>query len=223
MEPNVHYRIYKRLPLFRILSWSIQSFPSHPTCWRPILVLSSHLHYIFQVGSFPRISPPKPCMHLLSPIRSTFPVHLILLDLITRIIFGEEYRSLSPSFCCLLQFPITSSLLGPNIFLSTLFSNNLSLHSSLIVRRFLTPVQKAGKIIVLYIFVFIFLDSKMGDKKILHRMIARIPRLQCVLNFFMNGILICLSCPKYPICSTLSKDLLPVFMLEFILHAGGQT
>ena len=63
------------------------------------------------------------------PIRATCPVHLILLDLITRI-FGEEYRSLSSSLCSLPHSPVTTSLLGPNIFLSTLFSNNLSLGSS---------------------------------------------------------------------------------------------
>jgi hypothetical protein len=42
-------------------------------------------------------------------------------------IFGEEYRSLSSSLCSLLYSPVTSSLLGPNILLSTLFSNTLSL------------------------------------------------------------------------------------------------
>jgi hypothetical protein len=62
------------------------------------------------------------------PIRATCPAHLILLDLITRTILDEEYRS---SLCSFLQYPVTSSLLGPNIVLSTLFSNTLSLHSSL--------------------------------------------------------------------------------------------
>jgi hypothetical protein len=41
--------------------------------------------------------------------------------LITWIIFGEEYRSLSSSLC-FLHSPVTSSLLGPNILLSTLCS-----------------------------------------------------------------------------------------------------
>jgi hypothetical protein len=54
--------------------------------------------------------------------------------LITRIKFGDEYRSLSSSLCSLLQSPVASSLLGPNILLSTLFSNTLSLCSSLSVR-----------------------------------------------------------------------------------------
>ena len=55
--------------------------------------------------------------------------HLIFLDLITRIIFGE-YRTLSSSLCSLLHSPATSAHLGPNILLNTLFSNTLSLRSS---------------------------------------------------------------------------------------------
>jgi len=186
----------------------------------PVLSFPSHflkIHFNIILPSTLRLPseffPSKLCMHLLSPIRATFPLHLILLDLITRIIFGEEYGSLSSSFCCLLHFPITSSPLGPNIFLGTLFSNNLSLCSSPGVRYDSWHPYKKRLNLVLYIFVFIFLDSKMGGKKILHRMIAHIPRLQYVLNFFMNGILICSSCPKYPNCSTISTDLLPVFML----------
>ena len=64
---------------------------------------------------------------LLSPIHATCPAHLILLDLITRTILGEECRSLSSLLCSCLHYPVTSSLLGPNILLSTLFSNTLSL------------------------------------------------------------------------------------------------
>ena len=53
--------------------------------------------------------------------------HLILPDLITRIILGEECRPLSSLLLSFLDTPITSSLLDPNILLSTLFSNNLTL------------------------------------------------------------------------------------------------
>jgi len=44
---------------------------------------------------------------------------------------GKEYRSFSSSLCSFLHSPVTSSLLGPNTFLNTLFSNTLSLCSSL--------------------------------------------------------------------------------------------
>ena len=68
---------------------------------------------------FPNQNP----VHPSPPIRATCPAHLILLHMITRTILGEGYRSLSSSLCSLLHSPVTSSLLGPNILLSTLFSN----------------------------------------------------------------------------------------------------
>jgi hypothetical protein len=36
--------------------------------------------------------------------------------LITRIISGDEYRSLSSLLCSLLHSPVTSFLLGPNVY-----------------------------------------------------------------------------------------------------------
>ena len=64
------------------------------------------------------------------PIRATCPAHLIFLVLKTPTIFGES-RSLSPSLCIFLYSPVSSSLLGPNILLSTMFSDTLCLCSSL--------------------------------------------------------------------------------------------
>jgi len=66
------------------------------------------------------------------------------------ITFGEEYRSLSSSLCSFLHTPVTSSLLGPNILLSTLFSNTLSLCSSLNVSdQAPHPYKTTGTITVL--------------------------------------------------------------------------
>ena len=48
--------------------------------------------------------PTKTLYALLSPIRATYPAHLIL-DYITRTILGEQYRSLSSSLCSFLHSP----------------------------------------------------------------------------------------------------------------------
>jgi hypothetical protein len=62
----------------------------------------------------------------------------------------------------IMQFPpppVTSSLFGPNILLNTLFSNTLSLCSSLNVRDQVShPYRRKDKIIVLYILIFVFSD-----------------------------------------------------------------
>ena len=76
-------------------------------------------------------------------------------------ILGEEYRSLISSLCNLLHSPVTSSLLGPNILLNTIFANTLSSLSSLNVNDQVShPYKTTGKIIVLYILIFKFLKIK---------------------------------------------------------------
>ena len=158
---KVHYRIHLSLtwaPLF-------QSMPLLPT--RSILILSSHLHLGLPSGLFPPGFPTKTLYTpLFSPICVTCPDHLILLDLITWTILGEEYRSLSSSLCSFLCSPVTSSLLGTNILLSTLFSNTLSLCSSLnVINQVLHSYKTMGKIIVVYTLILKFLEVE--DKRFL--------------------------------------------------------
>ena len=110
----------------------IQSPQTLPTSWRSILLFSSHLCLGLPSGLFTSGYPTKTlCTLIHSSIRATCPAHLILLDFITRTILGEEYRSLSSSLCNFPHSPVTPSLLGPNILLNTLFSNSLSLCSTL--------------------------------------------------------------------------------------------
>jgi len=110
------------------LSWarSIPSMPPNPT-WRSILI-SSHLRLGLPSCLFPSGFPTK-TRHppRLSPIRAACPACLIL-HLITGIVFGEQYGSLSSPLCSLLHSSVTLSLLGTSIFLSTLFSYTLNLH-----------------------------------------------------------------------------------------------
>jgi len=102
----------------------------------------------------------------LSPIRATCPAYLILLDFITRTILCEQYRSLSSSLCSFLHSPVTWSLLGTNILPNTLFSNSLSLRSSLNVSDQVShPHKTTGKITVLYILIFKLLDNKLEDNR----------------------------------------------------------
>jgi hypothetical protein len=66
----------------------------------------------------------------------------------------RSVKSRSSSLCNFHHSPITLSLFGPDILLSTLFSNTLSLCFSLNVRDQVShPYRTTGKIIVLYILI----------------------------------------------------------------------
>ena len=158
---KVHYHVFTRachLSLF----WarSIQYMPSIPR-------LKIHLNII--LPSMPgssmwflslRFPPQTLYAPLLSPIHAAYPTHPILLHLVTWIVFGEEYRSLCSWFCSFHHSPLTSSFSGPNILLSAPFSDTLDLHSSLNVSGQVShPYKTRGKIVALYVIIFIFLDG----------------------------------------------------------------
>ena len=105
---------------------------SHPTFWRSIIILFSNLRLGLPSGLFPSYFPSlKPCIRLSSPHNFYIPLPFPCSRLPTRIIFDEQFRSLSSSLCSFLYSPFTSSPLGPNTLGCTLFSNTLSLCSSL--------------------------------------------------------------------------------------------
>jgi len=134
------------------LSWarSIQSMLSHPNSWRSILIAPYHLGLGFPSGLFTSRFPTKTLYTpLLSSIRNaTCPAHLILLNVITRTMFAEEYRSLSSSLCSFLHSPVPRPS-GRNILLTTLFSNTHSPRSSLNVSAQIShPYKTPGKMAV---------------------------------------------------------------------------
>ena len=167
-NPKAPHRTHKCPPPVRVLS------QLHPVRTTPSNVLKIHLNIILPSMSWSpqwplslRLSPPTPCAHLYPPpIRVTCPAHLNRLDFTTRTILVKEYRSFSSSLRTFLHSPVTSSLLGPNTFLNTLFSNTLSLPFSLNVSDQVShPYKSTGKIIVLYVLIFKFLDSNLEGSR----------------------------------------------------------
>ena len=131
-NPKVYYRTHKRPPPVSILGHPthIPPYGDYPNIIHPSTPRSPQ--WFFPSG-FPTKTLYTP---LSSPIHSTCPSHFILLDFITRTILGEQYKSFSSSLCNLLHSPVTSSILGPNTLLNTMFSNTLS---------FLSPAMSTTK------------------------------------------------------------------------------
>jgi len=104
------------------------------------------------VVSFPQVSPPNPvCASLLTHTRC-MPHSSHSSRFYHPTILGEVYRSLNSSLYSFLNSLVISSLLGPNILFNTLFSNTLSLCSSLNVSdQVWHPYKTRDNIIVIFI------------------------------------------------------------------------
>jgi hypothetical protein len=161
--PPKYFRSRSFITVFRrdrhwSLSWArwIQSIPLHPISLRSILLSSSHLRQCHPSCLFLSRFPTKILYaFIFSIMRATCRANHIFLNLLILIILGEEYKLRSSSLCSFLQPPVTSSLFGPNILLSALFSNTLSLCSSRNVRdQVLLPYKTTCKIITVWLIFF---------------------------------------------------------------------
>ena len=188
---NVHYRFTRAGHLS--LSWtkSFRPMPPYPTSWRSNFISSSYLRLDLPSGLFPSGLPTKILFaSLLSPIVPSSPPISFFLDLVTRIMFGV-YRSRSSSLCSLFQIPLTSTILGPHIILSPLFSKHPQpMFFPQCERPSFTPIQNNSHSYNSVTLIFIILDSKVADKRFCPEWWQAFPWLPSVLNFFMNGVLI---------------------------------
>jgi hypothetical protein len=136
---------------------SIQSTPSPYISPRFILLLPTYLCPGLCCGLFPSGFPSNNLQaFLFSPIHATCPAFLILLDHYNRT--WRKYKLWSSSLC---SFSNPTSLHLLSVQMSTLFSNTLSLCSSLNIRDQVShSYRTTGEIIVTYIPVLKFLDGR---------------------------------------------------------------
>jgi hypothetical protein len=127
----------------------IQSTVSHPISRRSILILSSYLRLGLPNSIFPSGFNTKIVYVFLPSPHACYiprPSHRISFD--HRNAFSEEYKVWSSLVNNFLHLIVTSSVLGPNILLSTLFSDALNLCSVNARDHVSHPYKTTGRITV---------------------------------------------------------------------------
>jgi hypothetical protein len=137
---------------------AVESSPFQPMLSVPIssLILSTH-PYLGLTSDFPAF-PPISYM-----VYSTFVLHAITISFSLTLPYNYAWRRVQVMKLFIMQFsPLSRPLLfGPNILISTLFLNILSLCSFFNARdQVLHPCRTIGKHIVLCILIFTFLDNQ---------------------------------------------------------------
>ena len=183
MEPKSHHFVHYSSSHIRTWARWIQSKLCHPAYFK--------IHFNIIPPYTPR--PFKWCPVLRFPHPSPLPFSLIrakclelliLFNLPVLIIFSKECRFWGFCSCSLFLSPVTSFLLGPNIFFSTLFSNTLSLCPSLSVRDQVWYQYKITGKIVLALCYQNKNKRKKVQRKMMHKFYIKIFRASLEVYFF---------------------------------------
>ena len=197
------------------LSWarSIQSMPPCPNSGRSILLLTSHLCRGIPSGLFPSGFPTKTLhAHLPSPTSATCPTHLILLDMIIRTKFGEEYISVSSSLCSFIYSRYLIPLRSKYTPQHPILKHPQPMFIPQYKQPSFTPIQNNRQnYSSVYLNLYIF-GQQTGRQKFLHQMIAspyfNLLLISSWIEFWFVSV-----APKHLNCSTLMQELLSIFLL----------
>jgi len=142
------------------VTWSglVQSTTCCHISFRFTLMVSCPLYWGLTSCLFHQVLPSnRVYKFLFSCIYTMCPAYRILLDLINRLILCGRHSLWIISLCSFPQSHLTSSVLGPSIFVSTLVSNTLNQCSSIyMVNQVSNSHKTIGKITVPFFFYILY-------------------------------------------------------------------